>query len=328
VSATYQGILDPVLQAPLSFPIATDSSAPIHVWGASALHMTVDADSVATAGHPFLVRLGFTNDSTVDVNNFAVQLLDSPTRTDYIFQPLEQLTQGTAKILPGATFWTSYYLIPTFSGKLDPALSFNTFAAGAAKLNPPATTTHPPPSSVLVLSASSQADGVHLSWPASTVAGVTGYQVFYTPSPSTSFSTTPVQSVGAGTTSTVIAHGTPGCYALSTVTANGSRVYHTLACVGTVLAITTSSLPAATKGSSYTTTLAAAGGNAPYTWKLVTGLGKLPKGLKLNPLTGMISGTVSAKAITTTFSVEAFDTKTGKPKTQNHSIKVFTLTVA
>jgi hypothetical protein len=331
VSATYQGILDPVLQTPLNFPIATAPGA-IHVWGGSALQMTVDADSVANAGDPYLVRVGFRNVSDVPVYNFTVQLLDSPSRLNYIYQPLEQLAQGTAAIQPGATFWSKYYrLIPTITGILNPALSYVTKTGGNVTLPPPAIISHPAAaaSSVPVLSASSQSDGVHLSWPASTATGVTGYQVFFTPTRSTSFGATALQSVGAATTSTVITNGTPGCYAVSTVTASGNTLYHSLACVTTgALGITTPSLPPATKGHSYTATLAAIGGNAPYTWKLVTGLGKLPKGLNLNLLTGVLSGTVSAKAVTTTFSVEAFDAKVGKPKTQNHAIKVFTLTVS
>ena len=49
----------------------------------------------------------------------------------------------------------------------------------------------------------------------------------------------------------------------------------------------------ATIGSAYTSSaLTASGGVAPYKWKVTTG--KLPKGLKLNATTGVISGTVKA----------------------------------
>jgi hypothetical protein len=54
----------------------------------------------------------------------------------------------------------------------------------------------------------------------------------------------------------------------------------------TVLTILTSSLPDGTKGTSYSTTLSAGGGVTPYTWSV----SKLPHGLKLNKLTGVISG--------------------------------------
>jgi large repetitive protein len=93
-----------------------------------------------------------------------------------------------------------------------------------------------------------------------------------------------------------------------------------------VLAITTGALPGATKGQPYSTTLAASGGNPPYKWKLVSG--KPPKGLKLNKSTGTIAGTPSSKAVTSTFTVEALDTKVGKPKTQNTTTATFTITVS
>ncbi len=53
--------------------------------------------------------------------------------------------------------------------------------------------------------------------------------------------------------------------------------------------ITTTSLPAATGGHAYTTTLAATGGIPPYSWSVVGG--SLPSGLSLNSSTGAISGT-------------------------------------
>ncbi len=58
---------------------------------------------------------------------------------------------------------------------------------------------------------------------------------------------------------------------------------------GQKLSITTSSLPSASVGFSYSTTLAANGGTTPYTWSLA--VGSLPSGLSLNPTTGLISGT-------------------------------------
>jgi hypothetical protein len=57
------------------------------------------------------------------------------------------------------------------------------------------------------------------------------------------------------------------------------------------LAIETTSLPGAKRGTPYSDELKASGGIAPYTWKKV---GSLPKGLKLTT-TGVISGTLSTK---------------------------------
>ena len=55
------------------------------------------------------------------------------------------------------------------------------------------------------------------------------------------------------------------------------------------LTITTGSLPNGAVGMAYASTLAASGGNAPYSW--VTSAGVLPPGLSLNAANGAISGT-------------------------------------
>ena len=98
------------------------------------------------------------------------------------------------------------------------------------------------------------------------------------------------------------------------------------------LQITTTSLPNGTPGVAYpATALAATGGNLPYTWKLATGSGKLPKGLKLNKHTGVISGTPKKSAKSSTFTVEVLDKKIktkGHPATQNTATKVLSITVS
>lgn len=63
---------------------------------------------------------------------------------------------------------------------------------------------------------------------------------------------------------------------------------YTLTVVPT-LSITTTSLPAANIGVSYTTTITATGGVSPYTFAITTG--SLPTGLTLNSATGVLSGT-------------------------------------
>ena len=55
------------------------------------------------------------------------------------------------------------------------------------------------------------------------------------------------------------------------------------------LMITTTSLPAATGGTTYSATLDAIGGTTPYAWSVTAG--SLPPGLTLNASTGVISGT-------------------------------------
>src|SRR3990172_6090679 len=70
------------------------------------------------------------------------------------------------------------------------------------------------------------------------------------------------------------------------------------------LSITTSSLPNGNRGTAYSQTLAATGGNTPYTWSIASG--SLPGGLKLNTTTGVISGTPT-KAGTFSFTAQVKD---------------------
>ena len=63
------------------------------------------------------------------------------------------------------------------------------------------------------------------------------------------------------------------------------------------LAVTTKSLPGGTQGVTYDTTLAATGGEAPYSWRLTSGT--LPAGLLLNASTGTLYGTPTAPASAT-----------------------------
>lgn len=58
------------------------------------------------------------------------------------------------------------------------------------------------------------------------------------------------------------------------------------------LSITTTSLPNGTAGTTYSTTLAATGGTAPYTWGVMSGM--LPPGVSLFTTSGIVSGTPSA----------------------------------
>jgi len=70
------------------------------------------------------------------------------------------------------------------------------------------------------------------------------------------------------------------------------------------LGVTTSMLPGATKGVSFSQQLNAAGGNPPYTWAVTAGA--LPGGLTLAPSTGVIFGTPAA-AGAFSFTVKATD---------------------
>jgi large repetitive protein len=90
------------------------------------------------------------------------------------------------------------------------------------------------------------------------------------------------------------------------------------------LLLTTTSLPGATAGASYSATLSASGGTGGYTWSVTAG--SLPAGLSLSP-SGAITGTPSS-AGTASFTVQVQDSSGAKAAT-NLSISVFpALTVA
>jgi uncharacterized protein YjdB len=98
-------------------------------------------------------------------------------------------------------------------------------------------------------------------------------------------------------------------------TINGISGSQTLTVGLAPLSITTTSLPSGALGMAYSTTLAAAGGSAPYTWSLSAG--SLPTGLSLNATTGLISGTPTA---TGTFAVTVKVTDSGAGETSKQSV--------
>ncbi len=83
--------------------------------------------------------------------------------------------------------------------------------------------------------------------------------------------------------------------------------------------ITTKSLASATQNTAYTATLAATGGQMPYTWSIPTG--SLPTGLQLNSSTGAITGTPTGNAGTSNFTVKVTDNASNEA-TQALSITV------
>jgi Putative Ig domain len=95
------------------------------------------------------------------------------------------------------------------------------------------------------------------------------------------------------------------------------------------LAVTSTSLPAGTLGHRYSAPLAASGGDPPYSWKLATGSNKLPKGLRLNRRSGVISGIPSyGDPPTSTFTVEVMDTnRLAKPHRQETATETLSLTI-
>jgi len=89
---------------------------------------------------------------------------------------------------------------------------------------------------------------------------------------------------------------------------------------GPLAIVTSSPLPTATLGTSYSATPVASGGTPPYRWSLSAG--SLPPGLSLNSTTGVISGTPTTPG-TSTFSLRVTDSAQPAAATT----KPFTLTV-
>ena len=85
------------------------------------------------------------------------------------------------------------------------------------------------------------------------------------------------------------------------------------------LSVTTTSLPAAVTGATYSATLAASGGTTPYTWSIASGA--LPAGLSLASSTGVISGTPTT-AGTSGFSVQATDSTNPTHETATAALSI------
>ncbi|HET6961514.1 MAG TPA: Ig domain-containing protein, partial [Terriglobia bacterium] len=86
------------------------------------------------------------------------------------------------------------------------------------------------------------------------------------------------------------------------------------------VSITTTSLPNAKRNKSYSSTIQATGGVAPYSWSIVSG--NLPPGLTLSSSTGAISGKATATGLYS-FTVRAGDSQaTPASATQDLSIRV------
>jgi hypothetical protein len=91
-----------------------------------------------------------------------------------------------------------------------------------------------------------------------------------------------------------------------------------------LLMTTASNLPTATQGVPYSTVLTATGGVQPYKWRIASGM--FPKGLHLQPVSGVISGTPRSAGLSI-FTIQVTDSKTHQPTTQRTQTRLVALQV-
>ena len=91
--------------------------------------------------------------------------------------------------------------------------------------------------------------------------------------------------------------------------------------VNSAVQVTTASLPSATQGAAYTSSLTATGGSGTYTWTLKSG--NLPAGLSLNASTGEISGKPTAANIVSGLVFQATDTNTATGVSASLTLQVY-----
>ncbi len=261
--------------------------------------------------------------------------LKSNTAHVKVVQPL----QITSAVLPNAVAGSGYSTNLTATGgkrpytwgatsPLAPGLTLNSNGAISGTTTTPGTykfsvslqdKSSPPLQtsgtiSVTVTSSSTQLSAVSSSLPAATVGKA--YQAALNASGGTSPYTWSAGSAlpsGLSLSSSGVVSGTPaasGAFSFkanvtdsSTAKESSSGNYNlSVATAAAPLIVATSSMPGATAGTSYSTTLSASGGNAPYTWAATT---SLPAGLALNS-NGTISGTPTT-AGTSTIGVRVTD---------------------
>jgi hypothetical protein len=126
----------------------------------------------------------------------------------------------------------------------------------------------------------------------------------------------------------------PGTYTVSGTEVDGWGDHgswtFSLTVLSNSLTITTTSLPDGSVGAPYSTGLEARGGNPPYKWSVMSG--SLPKGLRLDKTTGMISGTPNKHdSGTYDFTVMVVDTKVEvrhQPPTQNSADRALSIAIS
>ncbi len=228
LTASYSGRLQP-FDAPVD--LSATLAEPLHVWGAEALGLKVQADAgTLQAGRPYHVRIGVTNRADVPFYNVVLGI-DPESHDRFIFQPRERFEDTLGELSPGeTTYGHVYVLVPDAdsSGSLLPRMSRAAFVGqpvqpgdGVQEVTPPAV--HD------LKTLGDTVGSVHLQW--DPVPGAQGYEVYSTDDLDTPFGDAPdrVQDFGgnavtrlaAGATDAFIAAdaGSERRYAVTTILA-------------------------------------------------------------------------------------------------------------
>jgi PKD repeat protein len=183
--AHYGATLNPI---GASVDLDAQTATPLHVWGLSAVNLQVTADDAAVAHEPYRIHVDMTNvtsgaDAT-PIYNPTLELDQNAGGNQFIFEPDEQFSQGTAELDPGQTFGADYVIIPTFSGTLNAAGSVTFLDSGSAEEpTTPVTSQSRVPASHLVPKPSAKTLG--FTWDA--VSGAQAYRLYATTSDTTPF---------------------------------------------------------------------------------------------------------------------------------------------
>jgi IPT/TIG domain len=178
--AHYGATLDPI---GASVDLDAQTATPLHVWGLSAVDVHVTADDAAVAHEPYRIHVDMTNvtsgpDAT-PIYNPTLELDQNAGGGQFIFEPDEQFSQGTAELDPGQSFGADYVIIPVFTEPLNPAGSVTLFDSGSAE-GPTDPVT--PETRVAASHLSATASGKNLDFKWDAVSGSKGYRLYVTPS--------------------------------------------------------------------------------------------------------------------------------------------------
>jgi PKD repeat protein len=253
LTASYGGTLEPFGET-VTVHAATDKQ--LHVWGGSALELTVDADDEANEHYPYHVTVGLKNVADVPVYNPSLQLLTEG-KKNYIYQPREQLVVAAATLAPGDTLDHDYVLVPTISGTLDLAKSFVSKTAGDVEV-PSKITSRPAadtPGKAPAITTRNLKGKVGLAWErVSGAPDAADYAIYTTPDPATDFPGHPATNVtmlpddGGQLRAVVrdVPEGTKAWYAVSPLVDGQPMMHHPL-----VTATSTSEVPSPTVKATY-----------------------------------------------------------------------------